>query len=157
MSNSSPSGYPFSSSSSSSLSSSSSSSVFFLCGEQCCKYVSWLNRLLSPALDHTCSPHSVSISLYLFLFDIETNTFGVQWRVHCCTTKRAVCHIQRQHKTHTLYIIFSVCLHRHSISVQGGKQHVNTIICHLQVIWGRFIWASFSEGVKLVLLFCLFF
>lgn len=61
----------------------------------------------------------------------------------------ADCPIQRQHKTHIMYIIFSVCLHRHSIGVLvgwgGGGGHVNTTLTsHLQVICSRFIWASGS-------------
>lgn len=40
--------------------------------------------------------------------------------LHMWEDSWADCPIQRQHKTHIMYIIFSVCLHRHSIGVLGG-------------------------------------
>lgn len=125
---SSPCGRPFFYFSPQHSSSSSSSSVFFLRGEQCCKYVSWLSRMLPPwprtAPAHPSLPLSPSISLTCKHTHIWRRATGPL--LHKREDSLADCPIRRQHKTHIMYIIFRVCLHRHSIGVLGVGKHVNT-------------------------------
>lgn len=131
---------------------SSSSSVFFLCGEQCCKYVSWLNRMLFswPWTTHAHLTLSLFLSHYFSLTYKHTYAY-IQWRAmgpllhNREDSWRGLLSQFRCNTKQIMYITFSVCLHRHSLGVLGGKKHDNTTLTsHLQVICSRFVWASGS-------------
>lgn len=142
---------------------SSSSSVFFLCGEQCCKYVSWLNRMLFswPWTTHAHLTLSLFLSHYFSLTYKHTYAY-IQWRAmgpllhNREDSWRGLLSQFRCNTKQIMYITFSVCLHRHSLGVLGGKKHDNTTLTsHLQVICSRFVWASGS--VKFLFLSSFFF
>lgn len=101
-------------------------------------------------------PHLLtSLCLYLFLsllHDRNTHTFKAEHQVHTAAQdggqlEGCLCRSEAT-QNHIVYIIFSVCLHRHSIGVLGGGGwggHVHTTLTsHLQVICSCFIWASGS-------------
>lgn len=101
-------------------------------------------------------PHLLtSLCLYLFLsllhsINTHTHTFKVEQRVHTAAQDGGRLEGWLSHseatQNHIMYIIFSVCLHRHSIGVLGGGGHVNTTLTssHLLVTCSCFIWASGS-------------
>lgn len=108
---------------------SSSSSVFFLCGEQCCKYVSWLNRMLFswPWTTHAHLTLSLFLSHYFSLTYKHTYAY-IQWRAmgpllhNRENSWRGLLSQFRCNTKQIMYITFSVCLHRHSLGVLGGKK-----------------------------------